>query len=85
MNVDSPDFKRRARQAHRIALTKVREVSIVDGKRTWRDIPVQCWTLFITGPVVRDWGFHCPDAGWVFWKNFVDARDAGSIGRGCAQ
>lgn len=43
-----------------------------------------CWTLFITGPVVREWGFHCPK-GWVPWREFTDARDKGSIGRGCDQ
>jgi hypothetical protein len=47
-----------------------------------REMP--CWTLFITGPVVREWGFHCPN-GWVHWKLFTDARDSGSIGRGCDQ
>ena len=41
-----------------------------------------CWTLFITGPVYREWGFHCP-AGWVPWRRFVDDRDAGSIGADC--
>ena len=41
-----------------------------------------CWTLFITGPVMRTWGFHCP-RGWRSWKIFVDGRDSGSIGRGC--
>lgn len=41
-----------------------------------------CWTLFITGPVVRTWGFHCP-RGWRPWQQFVDKRDTGSIGRGC--
>jgi hypothetical protein len=41
-----------------------------------------CWTLFITGPVVREWGFHCP-TGWIPWQQFVSARDKGSIGRGC--
>lgn len=41
-----------------------------------------CWSLFITGPVVREWGFHCP-AGWRPWKQFVSARDNGEIGRGC--
>lgn len=44
------------------------------------EIPV--WTLFLTGPRVRDWGFHCPK-GWVPWQDFVDARDSGAIGRGC--
>ncbi len=41
-----------------------------------------CWSLFITGPVIRDWGFHCPK-GWRIWKEFVDERDHGSVGRGC--
>lgn len=41
-----------------------------------------CWSLFVTGPIVRQWGFHCP-AGWRPWKLFVSERDRGSIGRGC--
>lgn len=41
-----------------------------------------CWTVFVTGPVVRMWGFHCP-RGWVPWQQFVSARDKGSVGRGC--
>lgn len=43
-----------------------------------------CWTLFITGPKVRHWGFHCPD-GWVHWRDFANPLDGGrTIGRGCA-
>jgi hypothetical protein len=42
------------------------------------------WTLFLTGPRVRDWGFHCPN-GWVRWQDFVDQRDGGAIGRGCGE
>lgn len=41
-----------------------------------------CWSLFITGPNVREWGFHCPH-GWRRWQDFVDERDSGKIGRGC--
>lgn len=40
------------------------------------------WSLFITGPIVRQWGFHCPK-GWRIWTEFVDARDSGQIGKGC--
>lgn len=40
-------------------------------------------SLFITGPKVREWGFACPQ-GWRLWTEFVDARDSGKIGRGCA-
>lgn len=48
-------------------------VELVDGP---------CWSLFITGPVVRSWGFHCP-AGWRHWREFTSAKDSGQIGRGC--
>lgn len=40
------------------------------------------WTLFITGPRSREWGFHCPN-GWRLWTDFVDADDPGKPGRGC--
>ena len=40
------------------------------------------WSLFVTGPRVRQWGFWCPH-GWRHWKEFTDARDSGQVGRGC--
>jgi len=40
------------------------------------------WTLFITGPVIRTWGFHCPKR-WVPWREFVAADNPGETGRGC--
>lgn len=40
-------------------------------------------TLFITGPRVREWGFHCPK-GWVHWRDFV-GENIGEIGRGCGE
>jgi len=46
------------------------------------EVSAPCWSLFITGPVVREWGFHCP-RGWMHWKQYTDAQDSGSIGRGC--
>jgi hypothetical protein len=39
------------------------------------------WTLFITGPVIRPWYFHCPK-GLVHHSDFTDASGNG-IGRGC--
>jgi len=27
------------------------------------------WTLFITGPRGRHWGFWCP-AGWKYWREY---------------
>lgn len=42
----------------------------------------RCLTLFITGPRVREWGFHCPN-GWVHWQDFTAAHNKGEIGQGC--
>jgi len=39
-------------------------------------------SLFITGPKLREWGFHCPK-GWRVWTEFVSSRDSGQVGRGC--
>lgn len=45
------------------------------------EIPV--WTLFLTGPTVRAWGFHCPK-GWRHWRDFTDPTAHGNtVGRGC--
>lgn len=54
--------------------TTAHRVELVDGF---------CWTLFITGPRYRDWGFHCPDEGWVPWQRFTAEDDQGAIGKGC--
>jgi hypothetical protein len=45
--------------------------------------PSPCWTLFITGPRYRQWGFHCTDAGWIHWAQFTADDDRGAIGKGC--
>lgn len=42
-----------------------------------------CWTLFITGPRYREWGFHCPERGWVLWTDFTSPGNTGEIGKGC--
>lgn len=40
------------------------------------------WTLFLTGPRVREWGFYCPRR-WVPWRTFTASDDPGSVGKGC--
>lgn len=44
------------------------------------------WTLFLVGPRVREWGFHCPQ-GWKHWREFcgvtADGRNDGTVGKGC--
>jgi hypothetical protein len=42
-------------------------------------------TFFITGPRIRQWGFHCPKAGWVHWQKFTSAFDSSKVGKGCDQ
>lgn len=49
-------------------------VELIDG--------APCETLFVTGPKIREWGFHCPN-GFVPWQDFVAADDKGGIGPGC--
>lgn len=49
------------------------------------EIEEPCWTLFITGPKIRTWGFHCTERGFVPWFDFVDHTDTGNIGKGCDQ
>jgi hypothetical protein len=41
-------------------------------------------SLFITGPVVREWGFHCPK-GWRSFKEFTahESGTYGERGKGC--
>lgn len=44
-----------------------------------------CWTLFLTGPRIRNWGFHCPDKGFIPWQTFTKANSPGEIGIGCGE
>lgn len=48
-------------------------------------VPTGCWSLFITGPRIRDWGFWCPKGkGWVHENVYRSTSSNGSkIGRGC--
>jgi len=38
------------------------------------------WTLFITGPAIREWGFHC-SKGWQHWSTMT-TKEGETIG-GC--
>lgn len=50
-------------------------VELIDGKSVT--------TIFITGPRMRNWGFHCPQ-GWKRWQDFVKVYPGGnSTGAGC--
>lgn len=82
---ESPLYERRvlsiayrpAEHAHRVIL-----------HRRYGDGAIQpAWTIMITGPVIRDWGFWCPKERWVHWKVFTAFNegkgDYGQTGRGC--
>ena len=59
-------IKRSAEHKHRLEL--------IDGK--------PAWTIFITGPKRRKWGFWCPQ-GFVPWELFADGPNGERVGRGC--
>lgn len=52
------------------------------------DLPVDAeggaWTLFVTGPRIREWGFLCPK-GWRHWREFCAPSAKGQVGRGCGE
>jgi hypothetical protein len=57
--------------------THVHRVELVNRK--------PAWTLFLTGPRVREWGFHCAKGRWVHWKDFTKPENYGEVGRGCGE
>lgn len=70
----------RLRQAGSVVLrlpTAAHRITLING--------APCWSLFLTGPVMREWGFHCP-RGWVPWRTFTNPEDGGAtVGRGCGE
>ncbi|WP_152051975.1 hypothetical protein [Tautonia marina] len=74
---------RRAKHAHRIELLRNHRCPVVppgDEPAYFRLKPA--WTLFVTGPRIREWGFHCPQ-GWRHWREFTSPVDSGNVGKGC--
>lgn len=69
-------------RAHRIELLR-EVVDNGDPIVQLTDPPAPCWTLFITGPRVREWGFHCPEQGWVHFLRFTKPGSVGERGPGC--
>ena len=77
---------RRATAAHRLELSRASKICrMPDG--TARRVYGKsrgCWSLFLTGPKIRTWGFHCPK-GFVPWFDFVAKDNAGEVGPGCGE
>lgn len=68
------------RRAHRVELLPANPTSMLADGSAPR---LPAWTLFLMGPRLRNWGFHCPERGWVPWQEFTDPADAGQTGKGC--
>lgn len=74
---------------HRQALRAAGSVTVRGPRRAHRLEVVPCLgtavSLFVTGPVIRHWGFHCPRAGWRHWKDFTGGPNGETVGRGCGE
>jgi hypothetical protein len=64
----------RAGAIRRRSATYRHRVELIDGQ--------PCWTIFLTGRRVREWGFHCPQ-GWRHWREFTAGQNGEEIGKGC--
>jgi hypothetical protein len=85
-----PTF-RNANAIHRIELFKLKLK--LKQPRTWLESEQEqereqeqeheqsVWTIFITGPKVRNWGFYCPK-GFVHHKDFLNVEE-NALGAGC--
>lgn len=71
---------RKPEQAHRVVLFRKQRGGVY-GTAPYTNI-IPAWTIFITGPWKRHWGFHCPN-GWRHWRDFVDRENPGKTGQGC--
>jgi hypothetical protein len=62
---------RSAKKQHRIQLAKTEDGTLKPAT-----------TLFITGPVIREWGFQCPK-GWITWKTYWGIDGSDKKTKGC--
>lgn len=70
-------FVREAGQTIERPATALHRLECVDNARVI--------SLFMTGPIVREWGFDCPQ-GWRHWTEYTksDGHQSG-VGRGCGE
>lgn len=80
--VGSVVFRPRARSAHRVQLLPHPSWHVAGFMSANSGPEAPCWTLFITGPRVREWGFWCPK-GWRHWREFTAGPNGETVGKGC--
>jgi hypothetical protein len=56
-------FRWHGRKAHRLELDWRQTFDVAHGTADGEELP--CRTIFVTGPVMRRWGFHDPIHGWI--------------------
>ena len=50
----------------------------------WIEVNQPVWTLFITGPKSRTWGFQCRER-WIPWNEYVEMRGPDRLVNGCGE
>ena len=75
---------RREYRAGTVRFMSTRHVHRIELLRDASGQPIECWTLFLFGPALREWGFHCPK-GWVHWKRFVAPGTDNQVQQGCGE
>lgn len=63
--------QRRVLQAGSMRFLPTRHTHRIELPRHDDGRPRTCFTLFLFGPTLRDWGFHHPERGWIHWKQWV--------------
>ena len=64
---------------HHVALRRTGSAVLRIGPAPHR-LEVRCgiaWSLFLTGPKLRSWGFHTRER-WVHWREYTDPADPGA-------
>lgn len=78
---------RKAEAVHRIELLEDTDDPYYEYRleQEFKPLEKPVWTIFITGPKIREWGFWCPK-GWVHWKRFTKKTgNVSGVGEGCGQ
>ena len=50
----------------------------------WIEIEDPVYTLFITGPKIKEWGFMCSKV-WFHWKDYMQMRGPNRQANGCGE
>ena len=81
----APNLKRIERDSGAIVVRRATDAHRLVLHRDTQERPIPSWSLFITGPYQRKWGFWCP-RGWVPYDQYVKRTAEGNeFGAGCGE